>query len=203
MSYPLALSKRLPLELVHRDAEVNELFIQDKLTRQSSWATLRAIASQLEALGIQNPMTRSLPPSDCFLRPASREEERVVDPHSGFPAVQDASGALVDVIPDTFSTEDVFVVSNVADRGSSGEGGMNYACGLLTWASRKGVMHDGWNSCRNGAKAAEGGQVWRSIVRMAAVQNLPYGPFRFGAWGRRLQSAHTAAGEENWVRAHI
>ena len=192
----MALSKRVPLELVHREAEVNEWFIQDKLTRQSSWATLRAIASQLEALGIQNPMTRSLPPSDCFLRPARQDEDRVEDPHSGFPALRDASGALVDIIPFTFSTDDVFVVSNVNDRGSSGEGGVNYACGILTWAARKGAMHDVWNSCRNAAKSALGGRVWRSIVRMAAVQNLPYGPFRSGAWGRRLQSAHTSAVEE-------
>jgi hypothetical protein len=32
---------------------------------------------------------------------------------------------------------------------------------------------------------------------MAAVQNLPYGPFRSGAWGRGLQSSHTTAVEES------
>ena len=63
-------------------------------------------------------------------------------------------------------------------------------------ATFPGESHDAWNAIRTAAKKRGGGRVWKAVVRMASIQNLPYGPYRSGAWGRQMQSAHHQSMDE-------
>ena len=154
--------------------------------------------SQLEALGLDNVASRSFMPSCATVRPVAFGEERCVDASTGFECIRLASGAVLDIIPDDFCVDDVFIVSNTIDRGSTGAAATNFACQALTWTVRHGVMHDCWNAVRTSAKKWDNGSVWRSIVRAAAIQNMPYGPFRSGAWGKKLQEVHVESVKEDF-----
>ena len=193
---PQAVSKRLPFSEIHRDTNVSQWFVENKLERTSAWGCLRALLCQIESLGITNAASRCQLPADVIARPLTSLEERVVDEVGDSHVL--CAGILTPMFPDGFRVSQMLVVSNVLDRGSSGNAMVNFASAgppQLTWCARFGEMHDSWNAVRAAAKGS-GGIVWRSVVRMAAVQNLPYGPFRSGAWGRQMQEVHHTLTEE-------
>ena len=196
LSLPQALTKSIPIAEFHRDAQVASWFVEDKLTRQAAWGCLRGLLAQLEALGIDRPATRSRLPDDVCVRPVEQGEEIVVDDH-GNSYLSKVDGETTVVLPPGFTVHSMLIIANVIDRGSIGSAAVNFAKGGagMTWTDMYGDNHDAWNAVRGVAKA-KGGAVWRAIVRLSSIQILPYGPFRSGAWGRRLQDDHLSLTEE-------
>ena len=123
-------------------------------------------------------------------------EEIVWDDH-GISYLRNGDGEKTQVIPPGFTVHSMLIIANVIDRGSIGLAAVNFAMGGagMTWTDMYGDNHDAWNAVRGAAKA-KGGAVWRAIVRMSSIQNLPYGPFRSGDWGLRLQDDHLTLTEE-------
>ena len=66
----------------------------------------------------------------------------------------------------------------------------------MTWCTRFGKQHDSYNAVKAGAKSVDFGRVWRDVTKFAAVNNLPYGPYRSGSWGIQLQEVHAEVVQE-------
>ena len=194
----VALSKRLPLVECHRDQEVSELYVSGKVERLSAWNCLRALFAQIESVGIENAASRMTLPETVRVWPLEHGETCVYN-DGGDPFIQASDGSLTPVFPFGFRVErNMFIVSNVMDRGSNGSAATNVAAAgaKFTMTSFPGESHDAWNAVRAAAKTRGGGKVWKAVVRMASIQNLPYGPYRSGAWGKEMQVAHKHANDE-------
>ena len=186
------------MEICHRDALVAKLFVDQKMERSAAWGMLRATVSQIEGLGVNNVLSRSRVPDDVVVRPITQLEERRVDA-DGFDVLYDTvTHTVTDIIPLTFCIDDLLILSFVVDRHSTNVSGFSFGAGgaRLCWASRFGKQHDCWNAVKAISKLVQKGITWKAIVRMASVQNFPYGPYRSGSWGRRLQEAHAESVEE-------
>ena len=177
---------------------MSELYVLGRSERLAAWNCLRALLAQVESLGISNPATRMRLPDDVRVWPFKADETRVVaDGDDAF--IQARDGSRTPVFPFGFRVEDsLFIVANIIDRRSVGAGASHFGAGgaKLTMATIPGESHDAWNAVRTSAKKRGGGQVWKAVVRMASIQNLPYGPYRGGAWGREIQSAHRQSMDE-------
>ena len=93
-----AVGKRIPMELCHRDNEVCELFVTDRLERQSAWNHLRALVAQLEGIGITDAATRMQVPEKLTVRAVREGESRCTD-DTGQSCMHLASGEVVDILP--------------------------------------------------------------------------------------------------------
>ena len=62
------LNKIMPIDVVLRERELTDLFIQEKLERQSAWANLRSLAKSQELL-LGLPLTAAMPSDALVLRP--------------------------------------------------------------------------------------------------------------------------------------
>ena len=67
-----------PLELIHRDATVAELFVQDRLTRRSSHSLRQPLVSPLEQLA-PSLVTRGTLPTAVRLAPLEDVDECIVE----------------------------------------------------------------------------------------------------------------------------
>ena len=56
---PQVISKALPMRILHRDTNVAELYVQDKIERRASWCLLRGLISALQALVGPDGLRRS------------------------------------------------------------------------------------------------------------------------------------------------
>ena len=168
---------------------MSDLFVTDKLDRAAAWATVRVLMRQVSALGIDKPWDRSMLPPDVLARPLRPLErrERGIDGRWYIWKHRGTEG--LPILPPTFDVKRQLMLCHVSDSGSVGNSGMNFSMGYVQqlWCTRFGKHHDDWNSAKAGSKQAGSGVIWKSVVRYSAVQNLPYGPFRSGAWGRLLQ----------------
>lgn len=177
---------------------MSELYIQNTAERVAAWSCLRALLAQIESLGVVNPASRMRLPDDVRVWPLAAGETRGAY-DEGDVWIQSIDGSRMPVFPVGFRVEEhMFIVANIIDRGSVGSGATHFGAGgaRLTMATFPGESHDAWNAIRTAAKKRGGGRVWKAVVRMASIQNLPYGPYRSGAWGRQMQSAHHQSMDE-------
>ena len=65
--------KFIPTELVLRDQGITELYVQDKLTRVSSFSLLRVVAAQVEAI-FPDPLARGVLPNTVLVGPCGQFE---------------------------------------------------------------------------------------------------------------------------------
>ena len=66
-----------PLELLHRDQVVAELFVLDKVERQASHALLRTLVAQLEQV-VDRPISRGTLPSSVRVAPLQDPADTIV-----------------------------------------------------------------------------------------------------------------------------
>ena len=178
-----------PLELIYRDSKVAALFVEDRLTRQSSHSLLQTIVSQLEQL-VPSPVTRGTLPAAVRVAPLQDVDECIVElsDHT-LCLVNRRTNRVVHVFPPDFSVKSLLVVNHVLDRGPTNCCMMAFAQqqGLL-WVPHWGPFHDMWNAVKSAAKKVDAGGWWLQIMRFASVANLNHGPFRSGAWGKSKQN---------------
>lgn len=93
--------KSVPMELVVRDQQVNQLYILDKLERQASWALLRCIWSQAEVL-LGKRITSSKLPVSILVDALTVPSDSVVDTVNG-PMISSGVGVPRPVFPSDFS----------------------------------------------------------------------------------------------------
>ena len=194
-----AVNKRVSLSECHRDQAVAELFIADRLDRISSWATLKVLLKQVDDLGIRNAWSRSSLASDVVVRRLVPPTEFRVEGDGPAVAsvVENGSRVCRQIIPRGFDVRSQLMITHVIDRGSSGAAPLYYACGAVgkCWCIRNGIQHDLCNAAKTAGKKHNGAMIWKSVIKFSSVQNLPYGPFRSGAWGRLMQDEHLGSTE--------
>ena len=129
------------MDVLHRDAAVAELYIEDKLQRQSAWSCPRGYVAALENLGL-HPITDCQLLANVAVRSIVAEERREFDEETGEAMLVDASGEKHRVIPADFDLDSFLVISNTADRGSIGASMASFASSSegagLTWVTQLG-----------------------------------------------------------------
>ena len=93
--------KTVPMEMVLRDQQVNSLYIQNKLERQSSWALGRCLWSQAEAI-LGNRVSASRLPDTVRVSCLDSQSSSVELIDRGL-AIRHSDGRLDQVFPDGFS----------------------------------------------------------------------------------------------------
>ena len=71
------LLRGLPVDLLPRDTDVAELWLEDKIEHTAHWHSFRGVIRQLEAIGVPDPMQRSKPPAFLFALRCRTGETRV------------------------------------------------------------------------------------------------------------------------------
>ena len=158
------MTKRIPLSVCHRDAEVAELFVKDKIDRASSWAVMRVLMKQAASLGVAEPWERSALPANVLVMPLTYNEIRGMDPDDGSWRIYgpDHPNAGSRIIPVDFDVKRQLMFCMIIDRGSSGLGGTNFCMGpgRRLWCMRNGKHHEG----SAGGPGAGGGLGPRYVV---------------------------------------
>ena len=186
------LAKHIPFEIVLRDQSVSELYIQDKIARQSSFNTGRTLISQLEEV-LHKPLERGFLQDDVLVMPIENpDEERPMRLAGGYEnfIVNNRIGGRRCVFPSGFSLQSYVLMNHTVDRGSVGSAFLNFCLSLkVLWALFWGIYHDMWNSCKTSAKATA--TMWKRIVEFSSIANMNHGPFRSSAWGQAKRETLT------------
>ena len=174
----------MSIDAVRDSKEVSELWVQDRLERKHSWSELRALTTQLERLLGPGVLEKCLLPKNVHVMRVSAGQERKI--FSDCAALVDVqSQEITRVLPDDFvPSSDCMLISHVLDRGSTGAAAMGFALekAHLTWIVAWGTFHDTWNVIKNALKHSSGGVCWRAVLRLSAIANVGFGPYRSGAW---------------------
>lgn len=142
------LPKLLPFDVILRDRELSDLFVQDSFERQSAHGNMRALAAALELLVGRGIEASRLPPS-VVVRPLNSEEVRVKLSGAEIVLVSQRTNAVCPVFPKGFSCEDILTVTHMVDRGSVGSAFLRFALSQdYVWGVHFGYFHDLWNSIR-------------------------------------------------------
>jgi hypothetical protein len=173
-----------------------------KLERRASWLELRAVARMLAQVNPQWLERSRLPEVLSGVKPLA-SPMTYVDLPQGF-CTQSPGGEPLQIIPEDWDPDEVMVVGHCIDRGSTGASGVAMIVdeGNTLTIPSWGVYHDGWNSVRPTMKRVANGSIWKAIVRLAGIANLPHGPYRSGSWGRLLTELHCRLCQEMCPTGH-
>lgn len=180
------------MDVILRDIGISELFVQDKLQRQATFALLRTIVTQIEEVA-QRPISRGrLPPDVRIAKLADQDEAQVQLSDGTLCIVNRRTREVTPVFPAGFAVSNYLIINHVVDRGSTNVSLMSFAahCGML-WSVTWGWFHDLWNSIKAACKGVAQGRWWLMVVRFASIANINHGPFRSGSWGKAKQTALT------------
>ena len=139
--------ERCDRRVVHRDQRVAELFVLDKIQRQSSHAVLRAVVAQLCQL-VPRPLSRSRLPSGVLLAPVVEAGQRALKlPDHTLVRVDTATSSVLPVFPVGFDVSSLLIVGHVLDRGSTNVCALSFALHKnLLWHCTWGWFHDLWDA---------------------------------------------------------
>lgn len=183
----------MPEEVLWRDEEVAELFVQDKLERKSAHSILRALFAQLQGVFGEGIVQRCRIPAHCHIWRLAAGEARVVD-DSGVSRVQKSDGTVSEVLPPDFRLQDVTTIMSVVDRGTVGRAALWFigTHGRTAMGWKFGVCHDEWNALKNASKkcVVERSSLWTYLVKFSGIANINHGPYRSGRWGKEKQTTH-------------
>ena len=166
-----------------------ELYIMDKLTRQSSYSQLKTLIGQLESIRGPGKSIEDFRLPDGFcLRPVEENEQRV-EYDGEIYIVNTLTGDTVKICPYPILQLRPYTFVNTTDRGPT------VACplwfltmsGYLTWP-HFGFCHAQWNALKAAARKCKAGVVWRAVGLMVCVWNLNCGPYRSQCWYRQKQT---------------
>ena len=195
---PGVTDKHVPMDLIHRDQSVCSLYIEDKLTRQSTHGLLKSLVCQLEGL-VPDPLVRGkLAPDVLVQAHTSAAMETTVDDSGELMVTNASQHQQHPVFPETFNLSKLLVINHTIDRGSIGGALLHFMIkkGYL-WCVTWGFFHDVWNTIKTAAKKTAGAKWWNMVVKFASVSNMNHGPFRSSAWGKGKQQAH-----RSWMETH-
>ena len=109
----------VPIDVLIRDSELTEAFVQDKLKRQTTFKLLKALVSQLESV-VPEPMERSKIPDTVRIGKLLALDDiwRTSTDKDG-PMIVDAAGEMPrPVLPIAFDCRQVLVINLQVDRES-------------------------------------------------------------------------------------
>ena len=159
------------------------------MERQGPWSSNKCVEKMLESVVGPGVYKRSRLPDDVRCSRLKPHEVRRAKPE-GMVIVDETTGEETPVFPPGWDPRrQVLLANHTIDRCSIGAAGVAFCIYKLQliWAVHWGILHDGWNAVKHGCKRACGGIVWMSVVKVSAVCNLSFKPFRSGAWRKRMQ----------------
>ena len=178
------------METVHRDQSVAGLWVEDKMTRQSTHSLLRSLLTQLQDL-FPNPLERGLLHDEVLIQSHTSRDLRTATDGTNLVVLNTVTGDKTDVFPADFSLQNHLILNHTIDRGSTGGALCHYKISKqYLWVVAWGFFHDVWNAVKTAAKKVKGNKWWNRIIQFSSVVNLNHGPFRSGAWGKSKQVYH-------------
>jgi hypothetical protein len=113
------IEKHVPMDVILRDQGVTELFVQDRMSRVSTHALLRALVTQMEDL-IPDVIRRSFMPSNVLIMPFTDPDDHWVLLPGGKATIANSRTRNARfVFPPDWSPRNVFSLSLVASRPQS------------------------------------------------------------------------------------
>ena len=171
-----------------REQAVADAWVADRIERRAAWCTMRTIVAMMETSIGPGLLARSALPLNlrCIMRLAPNEIRE--ETATGW-QVRGGAHPPMAVIPDNWNAKSVLFVNHTVDRCAVGGAGLAHAMASrhLLWTTHWGRFHDSWNCVRTSAKQARGGAIWRAVVKFCDIANLPFGPYRSGAWRAQMQ----------------
>ena len=189
------MKKLLSFDVILRDRELTDLFVNDQIERQAAYGNMRSLVFALQLL-LKRPISDCKLPEEVHLRAVLPGETRVRLPDGRFVLASDEG--VTDVLPLEFSAKNVLTVAHTMDRGSVGAAMIHFCQSQqLLWTVHFGWFHDLWNSIKQAAKRARSSRVWHSVLKFMLIGNMNHGPYQSGAWGKAKQEAL-----KNWIESH-
>jgi hypothetical protein len=189
----MVVCKFLSLDIVTRNGELTDAYVQDKLERKASANLLRCLLTQMSDVQ-PSIIERSFLDADVLVHRLTDPHEKRIEVRPGLYVIANASTKQVRrILPPNFNVRSYTISNHIVDRCAVN-------CGLAfymmhanaLWAFRFGIFHDKWNAIKASFKKSNGKRWWNVLVKMASVMNFNHGPFRSGTWGKSKQGALAA-----------
>ena len=185
----LVTNKCLPVELLLRDQEVADLYIQDRLTRESTHQLLRCLWTQCQHL-LSSSLNESKLPNTLHIMPLTNAHEHW-EPRDGQSLHIVNDETEVAAIPQNFNLTDVLLIHHTVDRSSNNCALVNFVMSLgYLWSVTWGIFHDTYNSVKAAARLTQ--DWWDQVIRFAAYANFFHGPYKSKTWGLQMQESNSA-----------
>ena len=181
---PTVQRRFVPIEILLRGRELSDLWINDRLERQSTHEEMQALITAMEDQ-FPKPITRSICPGDLLIGPVnSTRIERRFDAANRLCLYDLDSVEQTPIFPDGFQSASVFMQNHIVDRCAVGLSLLAFLihCKCLIIV-HTGIFHDIWNATRTTAKPY-GAKFWKDIVKLSSIVNFNHGSFRIGQWRR-------------------
>ena len=151
-----------------RDQSVNELYIHDKLTRETTWSLLRCVWAQIQLI-TDVPLSESTLPDTLLIDPLTNSRQVLTHTADGL-VITEAGADTRPVFPADFTCRMFMTMVHIIDRASVGVTMMHFMLSKgYAWFLAFGVLHDIWNGVKAGAKDVCGGKWWRKILQFVSV----------------------------------
>ena len=160
--------------------EIQALSAQNKLTRISGFAEIRAVSHSLQAIGM--PLSKFFLGKDVHWKRLGDFESRVFEDGLWW-IVNSRTGTKHLQVPKDFCIATTPILTSITDQGGINRAGLDYLCWKLGMCLHIAFdpFHRSWNDLKQSLKTSKG-DLFKCVLAYSLLYNVNYGPFNSKAW---------------------